>query len=168
MKGVAQTSFREGSILNSPPRLRLATPFLLNLRSRVRVASWNVLTLSDTGYQVALQLAMAAHNIYIACLSETPIPASGSHAVGTHSLIFSGGTLKQRGVAVMLSPTATRSMVSYRAISDRLLLVRLQHRHGFLTVISAYAPTEPSSVVDKDAFMTNSAVSYLRFRLTID
>jgi len=116
------------------------------------MASWNVLTLSDTGYQVALQLSMAAHNIDIACLSETRIPASGMHSVNSFSLIYSGGVMRTNGVGIMLSPIAARALISWRAISDRLLVARLRHRHGFITLISVYAPTNPSDAAEKDVF----------------
>ena len=55
----------------------------------------------------------------------------------------------------MLSSVAAHALISWRAVSDRLLVVRLKHRHGFLTVIAVYAPTEPSEPSVKDAFYSN-------------
>ena len=54
--------------------------------------------------------------------------------------------------SVKIARKMARAMVSWRAVSDRLLLVRLQHRHGFLTIISVYAPTDPSDFATKDSF----------------
>ena len=152
MKIDTQSSFRDGTSPIQPPRLHPERSCLMDLRNHIRIASWNVLTLSDTGYQTALQSSLAAHKIDIACLSETRIPGSGSHRVNSHTLVYSGGTTRTNGVAVMLSPVMARAMVSWRAVSDRLLLVRLQHRHGFLTIISVYAPTDPSDFATKDSF----------------
>jgi len=40
-------------------------------------------------------------------------------------------------------------MISWRPVSARLLCARLAHRHGHLSVIVAYAPTEASDDADK-------------------
>ena len=71
------------------------------------------------------------------------------------TLIFSGGTNKIYGVGIMISPLLSRIIVSWRAISDRLLLVRLKHKHGHLSIISVYAPTEMSTSEDKDKFYSD-------------
>ena len=127
----------------------------LNLRSRIRIACWNVLTLSDIGYQTALALVLGAYNIEIACLSETRLPGSGLYKVGAYTLIHSGGCTRVGGVAVMLSARAAVALVSWRAVSDRILVVRLKHSHGHLSVISVYAPTEATDADVKDQFYTS-------------
>jgi len=37
-------------------------------------------------------------------------------------------------------------------VSDRILTARLTHRHGHLTIIVVYAPTEGSTDAEKDEF----------------
>jgi len=41
---------------------------------------------------------------------------------------------------------------SWQGISDRLLLAHFIHRHGHITVVLAYAPTDDSTDVTKDMF----------------
>ena len=118
----------------------------------IRLAAWNVRTLSEPGFQTAMQNILARHDIDIACLSEARIAGSGISKIGTHTLIHSGGTAKMYGVAIFLSPVIARNLVSWRAVSDRLLLARIKHRHGFLTVIAVYAPTEVSATDSKELF----------------
>jgi len=52
----------------------------------------------------------------------------------------------------VLSPRTRHSFKSWEPISDRLLTARLTHRHGHLTILVPYAPTEDASDADKDAF----------------
>ena len=56
------------------------------------------------------------------------------------------------GVALFLSPVMACNLLSWRAISDRLLLARFKHRHGSLSIISVYAPTETSPTDSKELF----------------
>ena len=42
--------------------------------------------------------------------------------------------------------------MSWQAISSRILTARLLHKHGHLTVVVAYAPTEYSTMNSKDEF----------------
>lgn len=136
----------------TPPVLMRESPWSLDLRSRIRVAAWNVRTLSSAPFQVSLQRVLLTHEIDIACLSECRIPGSDKIKIEKSTLIFSGGANRTYGVGIMISPMLSRMLVSYRTISDRLLTARLQHKHGHLSVIAVYAPTEVSSTEDKDKF----------------
>ena len=68
------------------------------------------------------------------------------------TILFSGGTTRTHGVALLLREHAKRSLKSWLPISPRLLTARLTHRHGHLSIVVAYAPTEGSSTEDKDNF----------------
>ena len=48
------------------------------------------------------------------------------------------------------------SEIAWSPISDKLLSARLAHRHGDLTVIMAYAPTDDTADTEKDDFYTLS------------
>jgi len=48
----------------------------IDLRKKIRLATWNVMTLSGTGYQVALVRELARHNISIAGITEVRLPGS--------------------------------------------------------------------------------------------
>lgn len=122
------------------------------------MVAWNVRTLSGEPSQAALERILRKHNIDIACLSECRITHSDMVKInGSSTLIYSGGNKKINGVGIMVSPLLSRTIVSWRAVSDRLVQVRLQHRHGHLSVISVYAPTENSSAADKDKFYNDLA-----------
>jgi len=61
------------------------------------------------------------------------------------TLLHSGGSSHINGVALLLDKRLSGSLVSWSLISDRLLCARLVHKHGHLSVIVVYAPTQPSS-----------------------
>ena len=58
----------------------------------------------------------------------------------------------------------SRSLMSWQAVSSRILTARLLHKHGHLTVVVVYAPTEDSSASSKDEFYTTleSVITFTR------
>ena len=52
----------------------------------------------------------------------------------------------------MLRGPFRQSLVSWTSVSDRILQARIAHRHGQLTVLVVYAPTEMASDSIKDSF----------------
>ena len=119
----------------------------LDLRSNIRIAMWNVLTLKQTGSASLLSRELSKYNVAIAGLCEARWADSGECRVDDHFFLWSGPTdgTGRRGVALALSRTARKSLVSWRPISDRLLTAQLLHRHGKFNIIVAYAPTNDAS-----------------------
>ncbi|CAH1271086.1 ZNF195 [Branchiostoma lanceolatum] len=87
-------------------------------------------------------------------LCETRWPGSGETIVGDHTFIWSGPEERTGlyGVALATPSRLRGSLISWKPISDRLLTDRLRHKHGKMTVIVAYAPTEVALDTDKDVF----------------
>ena len=76
---------------------------------------------------------------------------SGRLDIDDHTVIHSGEEQEhRRGVALVLDKKLSRSLVSWQAISSRILTARMLHKHGHLTVVVAYAPTEDSTMNSKD------------------
>ena len=116
------------------------------------MATWNVLTLAKDGYREAMARELARLDIDVACLTEARLADSGKETVEGHTFLHSGGTQRHRGVCLILSPKVKHSLKSWEPISDRLLTARLSHRHGYLTILVPYAPTDDASDADKDSF----------------
>ena len=124
----------------------------LNLRTTARIATWNVLSLAPLGYPEAMAREMARLNISIAGLTEVRIPNSGEQVVDGYTMLHSGEATKVRGMALLLSKFFSEGLISWEAISGRLLKARLKTSQGAITIIVAYAPTEDSAPEDKDLF----------------
>ena len=56
-------------------------------------------------------------------------------------VIFSGSQDHRAGVGVILSKSVSNSMIAYRAISDRVLYVRIRAASCNISIIEVYAPT---------------------------
>jgi len=50
----------------------------VDLRRKIKFATWNVMTLSGTGYQVALVHELARFNLSVASITEARYPAVAS------------------------------------------------------------------------------------------
>ena len=152
MTPAAESSYVGEGCWSTCPALTREPSWSLDLRSSIRIAAWNVRTLSEVPFQVSLHHILLKHQIDIACISECRIPGSDMIKIEKSTLIFSGGKDKTYGVGIMISPLLSRMLISWRAVSDRLLLVRLKHKHGCLSIISVYAPTELATFEVKDKF----------------
>ena len=121
---------------------RPATTFLsslLDLRSTVNVVTWNVLTLSSIGYQVAWSREMALLDLEIVGLTEARITDSGRYEVEGSLFLHSGATTLVQGYARMPCNKAKKALRSWSPISPILLIACLTHRHGYLSVVVACA-----------------------------
>lgn len=52
----------------------------------------------------------------------------------------------------MLRAPFDKALLSWQPISDRILLARIVHRHGHLTILVTYAPTNVANDDTKDRF----------------
>ena len=122
------------------------------VRKSLRMATWNVLTLAQEGYAEFVAKQMVKYRIDIAEFTETPIPCSDLTAVGNSTLLHSGGTTRHQGVALLLSQSMSRALMSWTPISPRLLAARLRHKRGALFIVVAYALIKQAETQTKDAF----------------
>src|SRR5262249_40548813 len=128
MKGGSQSLTRDGSSQNATAcRGSLPDP-----KSVIRLATWNVLSLNGTGYQTTLVKELAKYRIAAAGITEARLLGSGENKVAGATIIHSGGKDHARGVALILRPPLSWALMSWQAVSDRLLYARLSHRQGHL------------------------------------
>ena len=149
MTSDTQSPSRDGADLMVPGR---KTSSATDLRRKTRIATWNVMTLTGIGYQVAIVREAARFNLGITGITEARIPGSDCRRVEDALILHSGGEQHTNGVALILRPPFDRALISWQPVSDRLLMARFTHRHGRLTVMVVYAPTEPTEDRVKDDF----------------
>ena len=123
----------------------------LDLRTAFRFGTWNVLSLLT--YLLVVRELSRLH-LSITVLTEVRWPGSGTKTVANSTMLWSGRSDNKRteGVALALDPSASRALISWRLISERLLTATFKHRHGRLQVIACYAPTNSHIDANKDQF----------------
>lgn len=125
-----------------------------NLRRALRVGTWNVLTLSDDNRLPVLSSELSKLKVEIAALSEVRRPGSGSISAGGYTYYWSGssGGGRHRGVAVAVSSRLASSIVRVVAVDERIMVVKMRHTLGFLSLVAVYAPTEVGDLKEKETF----------------
>ena len=125
-----------------------------NLRRSLRVGAWNILSLSSDDRLPVLSRELRRLNVEIAALSEVRRLCDGEISSEGYTYFWSGSTqgLHHRGVAVAVSSRLASSVHSVTPIDERILLVRLKHTVGYISLIAVYAPTEQSQLDVKEAF----------------
>ena len=126
----------------------------LDLRTAFRFGTWNVLSLGEQGCDLLVVRELSRLHLSITALTEVRWPGSGTKTVANSTMLWSGRSDNKRteGVALALDPSASRALISWRPISERLLTATFKHRHGRLQVIACYASTNSHIVANKDQF----------------
>jgi len=103
---------------------------------------------------ITVDNCFARYNTSIAGLCESRWPGSGECSAADHTFIWSGPTDGRGlyGVALAMPHHIRNSRVSWSPVSDRILTACFLHRHGKMTIIVAYAPTDVTDAAAKDAF----------------
>ena len=92
------------------------------------MATWNVRTLQQCGKLTNVINEMGRYNISVVGVAETHWTGSGYFSTdGGELVIYLSGDLRRRGVAVIFSQAAANSMMTYMAISDRLIHVYVRN-----------------------------------------
>ena len=153
MKG---TSRNRGASLGRPSHVRQVGPdrHSASVRNRniMRIGTWNVRTLYQKGKLDNVVQEMNRMRINILGISETRWTGSGEFTVEKHKMIYSGGIRHERGVGVLLDPFTANCVLGFWAVSDRVLLVKLQGKPFNMAIIVVYAPTAESTEEDIDIF----------------
>ena len=119
-----------------------ATAYRQNVKQRI--ATWNVRTLYQTGKLANLYQEMVRMKIGVLGVSEVRWPGSGEVQYERSKFIYSGGDSRERGVGILLSEDAAKSFKGFWAVSDRVILVKLQGSPFDINIIQVYAPTDDS------------------------
>jgi hypothetical protein len=89
-------------------------------------------------------------------LSETRWNGSGEITTASGELLlYSGRAMGEKHeyvVGLILSKNLKKSLIEWRAVSERILIARLNTRLRKLTVVQCYAPTNEATMEEKEAF----------------
>ena len=171
-------SFDENHATKSRTRkYRLATHdddsgLSLDLRTAFSFGTWNVLSLSEQGCDVPVVRELSGLHLSITALTEVRWLGSGTKTVANSTMLWSGRSDNKRmeGVALALDPSATRALIYWRPISERLLTATFMHHHGRLHVIACYAPMNSHIATNKYQFyniLTYLIASFARHDIVV-
>ncbi len=79
-------------------------------------------------------------------LSEVRRPGSGEISSGGYTYYWCGRSDGTRlgEVAIAISSRLQSSVVGVTAVDERIMLLRLKHTLGFISLVAVYAPSETS------------------------
>jgi len=125
---------------------------VLSAKHITKIGTWNIKTAHSTGKLAQIINEMKAMKLHILGLAEMRWPNSGNFVSEDVTVLYSGGDRHERGVGVLISKEAAKSMISWEPVSDRIMTLRLRTRFTCATIIQAYAPTDGAPDMDKDIF----------------
>ncbi|XP_027210521.1 craniofacial development protein 2-like [Penaeus vannamei] len=91
---------------------------------------------------------MSRLKINILGLCEVRWKGSGKVTLDGFTIIYSGGTKHEKGVAVLIS----KSLKGFWAVSDRVMMIKLSTKPLDLKIIQVYAPTADSTEEELETF----------------
>ena len=132
---------------------------LLTPKTTVKIGTWNVRTMYETGRTAQVAKEMRNYNISLLGLSETRWLQAGQIRLATgEKLLYSGhtedGAPHTEGVALMLTREAQRALIGWEPVSSRIITAKFATKKSNinLNVIQCYAPTNDAEEEKKDAF----------------
>jgi exonuclease III len=118
------------------------------------IGSWNVRTLYRTGSIIMLTQQLIQYNLDIAAIQETRWQDKHIMDTKTYTFFLGGkyGRKHEYGVAFAVKEKVRNKVLDFKAIDQRICLLRIKTKFGNLSLMNACAPTEESDDVDKDRF----------------
>ena len=103
---------------------------LLSTKYRTRLGMWNVRTLYQTGRCAQVAAEMNRYNIEVLGLCEVRWNTFGKVTLSTGQVLLYSGKENEEdpheaGVGIMLSKKASKSLIEWEPISDRIIKARL-------------------------------------------
>ena len=116
---------------------------LLFPKTVTRIGTWNVRTLYETGKSAQVAREMDRYGMEVLGLSEVRWTSCGQVTLASgHILLYSGPPNEndehRNGVGLMLTKRASRSLLEWEPVSERILTARFHSKFQKVTVIQCH------------------------------
>ena len=118
---------------------------LLSPKETIHIGCWNVRTLYQTGKLAQTVKEMHKYQLQMLAVQETRWTGSGKRYLATGDKIIRSGRSDNNHlqvVALMLDKEASRALLEWNPVNERLLYVPLNSKFTKLSITVVYAPTE--------------------------
>ncbi|XP_059142031.1 craniofacial development protein 2-like [Physella acuta] len=142
---------------NSSEKNSVLSPKLLSQKKSILIGTWNVRTLWEAGKCAQAVKEMQQYHLTVLCLCETRWNTFGETKFQTgETMLYSGieneDDPREAGVALLLTKEATKSLMEWEPVSDRIIKARFESRFQKTSIIMCYAPTNNADEEEKDRF----------------
>lgn len=142
-RNINKTAPSPGQPLNGQGVLRI--PRLKIVKSKLRICTWDVITLFQAGKLDNLVQEMKRMNIYIRGISEHRWPGYGSCRQENGTLYYAGSDNNDQnhrgGVGIFVSSGYPKYIKNFVPISNRICLLQMVCKPFNINLIQVYAPT---------------------------
>ena len=118
---------------------------LLTTKTKTRIGTWNIRTLYTAGKTAQVCQEMHRYKLKILGLCETRWTGTGrTKLTSGDTILYSGyeeGQPHMHGVGLLMTPEATKSLLSWLPVSPRILTARFNSKGRKVTILQCYAPT---------------------------
>ena len=116
--------------------------------------TWNVRTLFKTGALLSLLSQLKEYRLDITALQETRWQGKDIMDMKSHTLFYSGkekGT-REFGVAFIVERNMKKNVLDFKAVDERICVLRIKTKFQNVSLINVHAPTEEKEETEKEAF----------------
>jgi exonuclease III len=124
--------------------------------------TWNFRTLFKTGALISLLSQLKEYRLGITALQETRWQGKDIMDTKSHTLFYCGkkeGT-RELGVAFIVERGMKRNILDFKAVDERICVLRIKTKFHNRSFISVHAPTEENEETEKEAFCRKVEKAY--------
>ena len=92
-------------------------------------------------------------NLDLLGIAETHWTEEGKIIQENHTMTYSGGGNHRNGVIIVMKNSEAKPMMGFWAISDRVIMMKLENKLFDINVMQGYAPTQDHDSEEIDTFI---------------